>query len=109
VGLASLASPWLRQVHRNFLFVFVLGNSAAHNVYGQACSFLVVQAGAEVCLTDLPHITPLTRENSERNSALVECRATVTDYKWNDDISRLPFLPDVVIAAGAAGMTWLLF
>ena len=54
-------------------------------------------------LTDLPHITPLTRANVARNTAHTGGRARVADFKWGRDVAPLEMTtPDVVVAAGEA-------
>eukprot|EP00873_Tetraselmis_striata_P008686 jgi/Tetstr1/428950/TSEL_018925.t1 len=60
----------------------------------------LAQAGAAAVLTDLPHITPLTRRNVDANcEGLVRGRAEVTEYEWGAPAEALGAPPDVITAA----------
>jgi hypothetical protein len=58
-------------------------------------------AGAHVTLSDLPHVTPLCRENVAANAAALGGRATVVDHGFGDNAGPLlahgPY--DLVVAA----------
>ncbi|EIE25645.1 hypothetical protein COCSUDRAFT_64760 [Coccomyxa subellipsoidea C-169] len=56
-------------------------------------------AGAEVTLTDLPHVTWLARENVAANCDSPLIRAQVVDYAWGDDVTALPACPDLITGA----------
>uniref|UniRef100_A0A061RWU8 Protein-lysine methyltransferase mettl21d n=1 Tax=Tetraselmis sp. GSL018 TaxID=582737 RepID=A0A061RWU8_9CHLO len=61
--------------------------------------FLALE-GARVVLTDLEHITPLTRRNVDLNcKALVQDRARVVEYCWGDPIDDLGIRPDIITVA----------
>mmetsp|Transcript_21206 Transcript_21206/g.58897 ORF Transcript_21206/g.58897 Transcript_21206/m.58897 type:complete len:271 (-) Transcript_21206:231-1043(-) len=60
----------------------------------------LAKAGADVVLTDLEHITPLTQRNVEANcQALLSGRANVKEYRWGEPPECLGFQPDVITAA----------
>ncbi|KAK9916047.1 hypothetical protein WJX75_007777 [Coccomyxa subellipsoidea] len=56
-------------------------------------------AGADVTLTDLPHVTWLARENVAANCDSPLIRAQVTDYAWGDNVAALPACPDLITGA----------
>jgi hypothetical protein len=46
-------------------------------------------AGADVTLTDLAHITPLTQENADINASRCAVKPTVTPYMWGTPIADI--------------------
>jgi hypothetical protein len=46
-------------------------------------------AGADVTLTDLAHITPLTQENADINASRCAVKPTVTPYMWGTPVSDI--------------------
>lgn len=77
--------------------VRVLELGAGTGVVGIA----MAMAGADVTMTDLAHITPLTRENVGLNAGsypLGTC-PTVGDYQWGRDPAHLGDRFEVVLAA----------
>jgi hypothetical protein len=59
-------------------------------------------AGAEVTLTDLPHVTPLTQLNVDSNCDPGRQRATVLDLRWGQPAppaGAARLLPDMITAA----------
>lgn len=56
-------------------------------------------AGADVTLTDLPHITPLTKENVDINCDVCRHRARVKDLVWGQPVEALAVRPDLITAA----------
>ncbi|KAK9829400.1 hypothetical protein WJX72_005603 [[Myrmecia] bisecta] len=56
-------------------------------------------AGADVVLTDLPHVTPLTQRNVDANCRQHRCRAQVVDYAWGESLAPLGPKPDLITGA----------
>jgi hypothetical protein len=59
-------------------------------------------AGADVALTDLPHITPLTQQNVDANCDACRHRARVLDLRWGQPPPApggAELQPDVITAA----------
>jgi hypothetical protein len=46
-------------------------------------------AGADVTLTDLAHITPLTQENADINASRCAVKPTVTPYMWGTHVADI--------------------
>jgi hypothetical protein len=46
-------------------------------------------AGADVTLTDLAHITPLTQENADINASRCAVKPTVTPYMWGTPVADI--------------------
>lgn len=60
----------------------------------------LAMAGAEVTLTDLAHITPLTEQNVALNAHAMPINARVVDYMWGSaPEERHLQQPDVIVAA----------
>lgn len=56
-------------------------------------------AGANVTLTDLPHVLHLTRRNVAVNCQPPQHRTQVREYAWGSQLHELQMQPDVIIGA----------
>jgi hypothetical protein len=61
---------------------------AVRLVAGQL-GIVLALAGADVTLTDLAHITPLTQENADINASRCAVKPTVTPYMWGTPVADL--------------------
>ncbi|KAK9815052.1 hypothetical protein WJX73_005953 [Symbiochloris irregularis] len=59
----------------------------------------LVLAGADVLLTDLTHVVPLTSHNVTANCGEQNHRSSVCKYTWGDEVKPLGPQPDLIIGS----------